>query len=371
LSSARPTSPRILGIAEGEPPTALSGIPHFLFSALSERYPVERLNYAPRGMRRLALAATAFRPSRQDWRSRFHTSALAHRVLSRTLTERLKEVDREFDITLQVLGWVDGQPRPYALYVDQTRLMAERGWPAWMPLGRRERSQILGREREMYERAFHLFTMGRDGLDSLVADYGVDPSRISVVGGGMSFENLPAPSELGPDPSILFVGKDFERKGGDCLVQAFKRVREELPEATLHIVGPTKRFDVPGIVTWGRMSSRERLAELYRGVRAFCLPSHYEPYGLVLIEAMAHGVPCIGAQVESIPDILGHGDAGILVPPGDSEQLADALLRLLTDDGLAGRLGAAGRRRVERELTWDHVAERMAPVIARAPGASG
>jgi glycosyltransferase involved in cell wall biosynthesis len=81
---------------------------------------------------------------------------------------------------------------------------------------------------------------------------------------------------------------------------------------------------------------------------------------------MAHGVPCIGSTVQSIPEILDHGRAGLLVEPGDEQALAQALLRLLSDDELAHRLGAAGQREVERRLTWDHVVERAAPPLTAA-----
>ena len=116
----------------------------------------------------------------------------------------------------------------------------------------------------------------------------------------------------------------------------------------------------------GRSRAATSLQELYRGARVFCLPSVYEPYGLVLIEAMAHGVPCVGTAVQSIPEILDGGRAGALVPPRDPEALAEAMLSVLTDDALAGRLGSAGRRRVTEALTWDHVAERMAPALTAA-----
>ncbi len=116
----------------------------------------------------------------------------------------------------------------------------------------------------------------------------------------------------------------------------------------------------------GRAHDRERLAALYRDARAFCLPSLYEPYGLVLLEAMAHGVPCVGTSVQAIPEILDQGRAGLLVEPHDPDALAQALVALLSDDDLAHRLGAAGRNFVESELNWDRVAERMAPGILRA-----
>lgn len=358
--------PRVLGLVEGDPEGALSGVGQHLLEALSAHLPVVgTIDFAPRGLGRLAVAAATFRPDRARWRARFHTSRLAHRVLSRNLASRLSELDREFDVVLQIHGWVRGQPNPYTLFVDQTRLMAERGWPEWMPFGRGERDELLRLETEMYRGAVHLFAMGEPGRRSLVADYGVDEGTVSVVGGGLRFPGLPPARELTAEPAILFVGREFRRKGGESLLRAFELVREEVPGATLHLVGAAGRFDSPGVVNHGKVSGDRALAELYAGARVFTLPSLYEPYGLVLIEAMAHGVPCVGTRVQSIPEILDQGRAGLLVPPDDPPALAQALLDLLRDDDLASGLGAEGRGWVERSLTWDHVAERMAPVLAR------
>jgi glycosyltransferase involved in cell wall biosynthesis len=91
------------------------------------------------------------------------------------------------------------------------------------------------------------------------------------------------------------------------------------------------------------------------------MPSQYEPWGFVFAEAMAHGVPCVGSTVQSIPEILDHGNAGVLAHRDDVEALARALLQLLRDDALARRIGLAGRRRVQQLYTWDRVAERIAP----------
>jgi glycosyltransferase involved in cell wall biosynthesis len=361
------TSPRVLGIVEGDPATAMSWVAHHLFDALARRLPVvDRVDYAPRGALRLATMAATVRPSRSAWRARFHTSRLAHRALSATLARRLAAVDEPFDLTLQLFGWVGGQPCPYTLYVDQTRLMAERGWPEWMPLGRRERSEILALERTMYAGASHLFTMGEAGRDSLIDDYGVASVDVSVAGGGVNFDVLPDPVGPAAAPTILFVGRDFERKGGERLLEAFEQVRRELPDAELHIAGVKRRFDAPGVVSHGILAGREELAELYRRTRVFCLPSLYEPWGLVLAEAMAHGLPCVGSDRQEIPQILGHGEAGLVVDPEQPDALAAALLRVLRDEPLAQRLGRAARTRVEAELNWDRVADRMVPILSRA-----
>jgi glycosyltransferase involved in cell wall biosynthesis len=287
-------------------------------------------------------------------------------VLSRNMRRRAQSAT-DFDLALQVHGWVSGQPRPYAIYVDQTRLMAERGWPAWMPFSDGERDKLLNLERSMYAEAAHLFVMGNPARDSLRADYGVDESRISVVGGGLPYDDPPMPGQLTNEPSILFIGRDFERKGGRVLLAAFDLVRRQLPGATLSIVGAARDYEAPGVTGHGKVRDRQELANLYRRARAFCLPSLYEPYGLVLIEAMAHGIPCVGSAVQSIPEILDQGGAGLVVPPGDVTELAEALIRLLTDDELAGSLAANGPRWVAECLTWDHVAARIAAVLNECP----
>ncbi|HEY6671812.1 MAG TPA: glycosyltransferase family 4 protein [Solirubrobacterales bacterium] len=363
---AEPRSLRILGLVEGDPDTALSGVARHLLGALDRPFDVvDRLDFGMLGAQRAAIAAATFRPSRTSWRARFHTSRLSHRVLSRNLRRRAAGISAEFDLALQVHGWVSGQPRPYAIYVDQTRLMAETGWPAWMPFSAGERDKLLNLERSMYAEAAHLFVMGKPARDSLRADYGVDESRISVVGGGLPYDDPPTPGQLTDEPSILFIGRDFERKGGRVLLEAFDQVRKRMPSATLSIVGAARDFGVPGVTGYGKVGDRQELGNLFRRARAFCLPSLYEPYGLVLIEAMAHGIPCVGSAVQSIPEILDQGGAGLVVPPGDVTELAAALISLLTDDELAGSLAANGPRWVEETLTWDHVAARIAAALKR------
>jgi glycosyltransferase involved in cell wall biosynthesis len=366
---AEPPPLRILGLVEGDPDTALSGVARHLLDALDRTFQVvDRLDFGMHGVQRAAVAAATFRPSRPSWTARFHTSRLSHRVLSANLRRRAAGHAGGFDLALQVHGWVSGQPRPYAIYVDQTRLMAERGWPEWMPFSTREREELLALERSMYAEAAHLLVMGEPARESLVADYDVPEARISVVGGGLPYDEPPNQEQLTSEPSILFVGRDFERKGGRVLLEAFEEVRTRVPRATLGIVGAARDFGAPGVTGYGKVRDRDQLAQLYRGARAFCLPSLYEPYGLVLIEAMAHGIPCVGSSVQSIPEILDDGRAGLLVPPGDPDALAQALTRLLTDDALAGSLAARGPRQVTERLTWDHVAARIAAALGGRTG---
>lgn len=103
----------------------------------------------------------------------------------------------------------------------------------------------------------------------------------------------------------------------------------------------------------------ENNASFYDTLNLFVMPSHYEPFGLVLIEAMAHGVPVISTAVEGPRDIVEDGRDALVVPPQDAAAMADAMARLLADETLARRLAAAGRARVEAEYSMDAMATRL------------
>ncbi|PIO06531.1 hypothetical protein COT29_00580 [Candidatus Micrarchaeota archaeon CG08_land_8_20_14_0_20_59_11] len=97
------------------------------------------------------------------------------------------------------------------------------------------------------------------------------------------------------------------------------------------------------------------LAGLYNAADVFVLPSLWEPFGMVLAEAMACGKPVVGTRVGGIPEIVTK-DCGFLVPPADPKALAERVLLLLEDNGLRKKFGSAGRKRVLREFTWEKTA---------------
>jgi glycosyltransferase involved in cell wall biosynthesis len=96
------------------------------------------------------------------------------------------------------------------------------------------------------------------------------------------------------------------------------------------------------------------------------LPARLETWGDVLIEAMSHGLPCVGVRGEPMEEIIDHGATGLLVEPEDVEALSESILRLLTDLELRRNLGGRARHTVERQFTWDHVTHRLIPALAQA-----
>ena len=159
---------------------------------------------------------------------------------------------------------------------------------------------------------------------------------------------------LEPQSYILFVGTVEPRKGIDVLLDAYDSLRRQgHPDLRVVVAGPpgwgeTPALDGPGVVAPGRIDE-VTLDALYRGAAALAVPSRAEGFGLPALEAMARGCPVVASDAGALPEVV--GEAGLLVKPGDADDLASALDRILTDDSLAAELGAAGHRRAAT-FTW-------------------
>ena len=180
--------------------------------------------------------------------------------------------------------------------IDYVHLKALGTPPEGREAARKNRHADLERiyawERRLYGDALHVFAQGSPHADSVVDFYGVPCERTSVVGGGANFVPLPELSHREREPVLLFVGRDWHRKGGDRLIEAWRRVREQVPEARLQIVGTDEApRGEPGVEVLGVVRGRDKMAALYESAQAFCLPSRYDPYGLAIAEGMAYGLP--------------------------------------------------------------------------------
>jgi len=359
----RAATTRLIGTSRGDPLT------RYLFDALDRRYGmVERIDTELQPWQRYAVALATFHPSWLRWKERFWKSMLAFRMRSTNSRSKLACIEQPYDIVMQVHALFQTRGAPYVVYIDNTHYQSVQGWSPWNPFTTRDLERWYARERAIYQQALHLFTMSETVAETLVTFYGIPAERVSNVGGGANVDALPVLDEAMREPVILFVGHDYRRKGGDLLVEAFRRVRERVPAARLQIVGNTEAPGEPGIEVLGRIDDRKRIAQLYAQASVFCLPSRFEPYGLVLTEAMAYGLPCVSTTVCGIPEIVVHGETGLLVPPDDSAALSTALLQLLEQPSYAAQLGAAGRQRVEQHLNWDRVVDRMSPILDRVAG---
>ncbi len=169
--------------------------------------------------------------------------------------------------------------------------------------------------------------------------------------------------------NILFVGRLERRKGLKYLIKAYQRVKQEIPNSRLIVVGPgtrpRKKYEkwalrnaLEDIVFVGYASYAE-LPRYYKTADVFCAPAtSRESFGIVLLEAMAVGKPIVATNIDGYASVVTHGEDGLLVPPKDSRALARALVSVMSNETLRQQMGARGRLKAG-EYSWEHVAQRV------------
>jgi glycosyltransferase involved in cell wall biosynthesis len=313
-------------------------------------------------------------PNRDAWRSRAGLSPVLFRRLTKATEKKLEPWDGRYDLILLVQTlFSPGQlsnDRNYAVYTDNIHALTARYFPAWAPLGSRDRAERIRLEQATCRTARYVFAKSDFLRQALIDDYGCDPERVVRVGTGSNVMLRSLDGRRYDEQVALFVGIDFARKGGEVLLRAWRTVHERLPAAELWVVGPKgpapSAAQQPGVRWRGFVSDRRRVADMYARATAFVLPSLFEPYGMAFLEAMGHGLPCIGTDGGGIRETIDEGLNGLLVPPGEPEPLADALVSLLGDPESAERMGRRGHAQALREHTWDRVVDRMGPYLERA-----
>ena len=178
-----------------------------------------------------------------------------------------------------------------------------------------------------------------------------------------------------PPRSIFFCGRHEERKGLDVLIDAFQRLPADVT-VSIGSDGPdTARLqartgDDPRFVWLGRLSDADKIAHL-KGASLFCAPSlRGESFGVVLIEAMAAGTPVVASALEGYRNVATDGVDALLCDPGDPDQLAAAIMRMLVEPGLADRLRAAGTRRAD-DFSMTTLAQRYAEIYEELAAEGG
>jgi len=231
-------------------------------------------------------------------------------------------------------------------------------------------------ERHNLRRAARVVTTSRYSRQRAVAAYGLAPERVVTVPEGIdlgAWRGLSANRNGGP-PTILSVARQYPRKNTHTLLAALPLVRRRVPGARLRIVGggpempALKRLAaelrLDGAVTFlGPLPRDADVRREYARADVFCLPSLQEGFGIVFLEAMAAGLPVVAGDSGAVPEVVPHGEAGLLVAPKDRGAVADALVTLLRDAALRHRMGAAGRARAQ-SYDWPRVARRFVDAVA-------
>ena len=249
-------------------------------------------------------------------------------------------------------------------------------------------------EKTAYEAAAAIIAVSDGMRQDILRSYpNVDPDKVRVVHNGIDVslwerdEEDDAIRALGIDPakpSVVFVGRNTRQKGVPYLLRATSSLPDdvqlvlclgaadtpELAAETARLIEElqTKR---EGVVLIERMLPRRELIQVLSHATAFACPSIYEPLGIVNLEAMACGAAVVASATGGIPEVVQHGETGLLVPleqvtdgtgtPLDPEKFvsdfAAALNQVVSDPARAREMGIAGRRRAEDHFSWESITE--------------
>jgi len=219
--------------------------------------------------------------------------------------------------------------------------------------------------RRMLDQAALLLPASQDLADRLVRDAAADPRKVVVHRLGVDLERFSVRQRMPTEKHVVMVGRFVEKKGHVYGIRAFASVFRDHPDARLVIVGEgplarnyqaeIDRLGIAHAVELTGVLSPEQLATRLGKARVVLAPSVTASSGdvesglIVVKEAGAMHVPCIGTRHGGIPEIIDHQQTGYLVNERDSEAMATYLGRLLTDETLVDALGQAARTKVERE----------------------
>jgi starch synthase len=356
-----------------------SGISFYLFSELQRRNALQRaFGVEVAHPRRALLMLRQFHPRHDVWRRQFYTSPSYRRSLTSEVSRHLTSSDFDSDFLqlgalFDLPGIVAGRTRCFS-YHDGNLAQSSKS-----PFARRQLSQARLREGLAFERAVYqgvdlIFTMSEYLKRSFVEDFGIPGAKVVNVGGGVNLDSFPEPfaGKKYDTKQVLFIGVEFERKGGPQLLAAHKRLREKHPGAVLHVVGPrTRPFpEQPGVVFHGYLHKTdpreaEILRTLFEKCSVFVLPSLYEPFGIAPLEAMLHEIPAIVSRGWALQENVQPGMTGEHVDPGAVDELTEKLVAALADPGKLMEMGQRARQYVLERHTWPRVIERMLSEIRR------
>ncbi len=199
--------------------------------------------------------------------------------------------------------------------------------------------------------------------------YKIPKNKITVIPNGVDTKGFTPSGDkinLDGDPAILYVGKISLEKGIDVLIKALRLLKDDLRKAKLHIVGSgswmdraillAQKLDVHSYIRFHGKVPHSYLPYVFRGADIFVLPSRVEAFGIVLLEAMACGLPVVASSVGGIPEIVENSENGILVPPNDPVKLSQAIVEIHSDSDLRRKL-SANALQTALKYSWENVAD--------------
>ena len=363
--------------------TVFSGTAKRMYLSLVDKgFQVHPVDASLKPFERAAAAAFSFSLDRMKWRSKFRYGNQAARFRTNAAHRSIKK--KPVEVVLQIGASFDPPAGlPYAIYsdwnmaLDAVEAKAAKGVSRGLEVTEVE---SIGKDHaRRYRGAAMIFTISERLRQSFIDLYEIHPDRVMTAYAGPNFdiklidEILAEPKPVGP-PAVLFIAKEFRRKGGDVLASAFRELQQTLPETRLLFAGAAKlpveleglkNVEHLGLLDKTNPKDLRMLLAAYRRADLLVLPSRHDPFPTVIREAMFFGLPCVATDIWAMSEMIQDGVTGYLVPPESPEKLAAGMKRILVDPALQQGMGDAARKRAEQMFSWEAVGYALQTGIQR------
>ena len=344
-----------------------SGTPWQLRQALAERTSVVDVGTEFPVPARQVLRVMGLRHTPSGWHSMWRQHQLTQRVVAHRISSKVQA--EHPDAVLEIHDLVS-LSRPYLILQDLSyELLLARfgrqGVPHFRTLSRRRVDALLARQERIYESAGMLLPMSNWLAESLRRS-GIDNDRIRVVNPGVNpyhfLDRAVAERRLSHTKRLLFIGRDFDTKGGGQVVKAFALLRESYGDGiSLTIAGPAQ-WPLTGAIPTGvdflGPVSTATVGRLMDSHDLFVMPSVFEGFGIVFAEALIRGLPCVARNSCAMPEIIDRESGGLLVNSESPHELALVIVDALSDDNLYRECALRVEAR-RQHFSWGRAADEV------------
>jgi glycosyltransferase involved in cell wall biosynthesis len=365
---------KIIAVASGDPfdPKTFSGYSTHLFQAIQKKGCfVSSISSRQLRLWDVFSGCVDLSRSKAFKRLRLSTQWLWREETVNKMSKRVYKAANVFseDVPILQIGThilpPKGELRPIYCVTDMTIKQAvQAGHFAVCRLNNLEVKAAVELQKKMFDAYRKIFVLCAWTKGSIVNDYQQPEEKVIIIGSGANMPPLEPDSEKYGSKAVLFVGIDWLRKGGPLLLEAFKLVREQVSDATFHIVGCSPNIHQAGVHVHGLLNRKDpcqldKLYALYRRANCFSILPDFDPFPNVLLEAQITKTPVVSLSTGSREDAVKNGITGLLVKKTSAEQVADALIQILENPDYAKIMGQAGYDFISKTYTWDIIAEKI------------
>jgi glycosyltransferase involved in cell wall biosynthesis len=358
-----------------------SGTIHYTYRQISNEFDVEIFHFGwNRLLREWLTTQKSF--NRMLWGKQTSVEFLKSysKYFSRKLTDELKQrpVDCLFvPASSQLIAFAETET-PIIYMTDATFAQLQGYYPGFSNLPRYNVRLGIELDKKAFLRSAHCILASDWSRASAISDYGVEAPRITVAPCGANLDRIPDPSSLEFEASgkcrLLFLAVDWERKGGDIVLQAFREIKLILPQASLQIIGCLPREDISdetGVTVIPFLDKNDandlkRMEEIFSNSDLLFLPTRAECAGVVFSEASAYGIPSLCTDTGGVTSYVRNGINGFTLPldaqPGD---YANLILELVGDNDRMSDLKRSTRQYYDEHLSWDLWGRKFSDLVLR------